>query len=190
MSWGPLRFVDSMNVFPTSLASMIDDFRACAHKQLPELFPLSCSCARGQRRTHCDLEQAWDCILRKLPMPFELLQRRGVGEACGVGAALLRQRAGGESGERGDVMHCKTLREFHDCYLHTDVLADVMESYRDSFRAQSGLDPSRCPEPPGTPCCDTQPARLPFTSSPTSKPTRTCGPCGRAELHLPAVRSE
>ena len=23
-----------------------------------------------QRRTHCELEQAWDCILRKLPMPF------------------------------------------------------------------------------------------------------------------------
>ena len=27
-----------MNVFPTSLASM-NDLRACAHKQLPELFP-------------------------------------------------------------------------------------------------------------------------------------------------------
>ena len=43
MSWGPLRFVDSMNVFPTSLASMIDDLRACTHKQLPELFPLMAS---------------------------------------------------------------------------------------------------------------------------------------------------
>ena len=42
-SWGPLRFVDSMNVFPTSLASMIDDLRACTHKQLPELFPLMAS---------------------------------------------------------------------------------------------------------------------------------------------------
>ena len=28
-------FVDSMNVFPTSLASMIDDPRACTRKQLP-----------------------------------------------------------------------------------------------------------------------------------------------------------
>ena len=36
MSWGPLRFVDSMNVFPTSLASMIDDLRACTHKHLEE----------------------------------------------------------------------------------------------------------------------------------------------------------
>ena len=32
-----------MNVFPTSLASMIDDLRACTHKQLPELFPLMAS---------------------------------------------------------------------------------------------------------------------------------------------------
>ena len=42
-----------------------------------------------------------------------------------------------------NVMGWETFREFHDCYLHTDVLAlaDVMESYRDSFRAQSGLDP-------------------------------------------------
>ena len=53
ISWGPVRFVDSMNVFPTS---MIDDLRACTHKQLPELFPLMASL---------------HCILRKLPMPFQ-----------------------------------------------------------------------------------------------------------------------
>ena len=65
-------------------ASMIDDLRACTHKQLPELFPLMASLhpelqlrtltdspPLKQRRTHCDLEQAWDCILRKLPMLFE-----------------------------------------------------------------------------------------------------------------------
>ena len=41
------------------------------------------------------------------------------------------------------VMGWETFQEFHDCYLHTDVLAlaNVMESYRNSFRAQSGLDP-------------------------------------------------
>ena len=78
MSWGPT----------SSLASMIDDLRACTHKQLPELFPLMASLhpelqlrtptdsppqrrPLKQRRTHCELEQAWDCILRKLPMPFE-----------------------------------------------------------------------------------------------------------------------
>ena len=78
-----------MNVFPTSLASMIDDLRACTHKQLPELFPLMALLhpelqlrtltdsppqrrPLKQRRTHCDLEQAWDCILRKLPMPLQV----------------------------------------------------------------------------------------------------------------------
>ena len=66
---------------------MIDDLRACTHKQLP-LFPLIASlCPKlqlrtptgsppqrrplKQRQTHCELEQARDCILRKLPMPFE-----------------------------------------------------------------------------------------------------------------------
>ena len=62
-------------------------------------------------------------------------------------------------------MGWETFREFHNCYLHTDVLAlaDVMESYRDSFRAQAGLDPIHYVTlpPPGTPCCGTQPARLP-----------------------------
>ena len=69
-------------------ASMIDDLRACTHKQLPELFPLMASLhpelqlrtptnsppqrrPLKQRRTRCDLEQAWHCILRKLPVPFE-----------------------------------------------------------------------------------------------------------------------
>ena len=60
-----------------------------------------------------------------------------------------------------NVMGWETFREFHDCYLHTDILAltDVMESYRDSFRAQSGLD----------------------TSSPTSRPEwRPCAPAPSA----------
>ena len=55
-----------------------------------------------------------------------------------------------------NVIGWETFREFHDCYLHTDVLglADVMESYRDSFRAQSGSTPSttsRCPSARNTP---------------------------------------
>ena len=130
MSWGPLRFVDSMNVFPTSLASMIDDLRACTHKQLPELFPLMASLhpelqlrtptgsppqrrPLKQRRTHCELEQAWDCILRKLPMPFEHFCGAGVGDARGVGAALLRQRAGGEGGERRGLPAGREHRQRH-----------------------------------------------------------------------------
>ena len=119
----------SMNVFPTSLASMIDDLRACTHKQLPELFPLMASLhpelqlhaptgsppqrrPLKQRRTRCELEQAWDCIDAQAAHALRaLLRRRGVGDARGVGAALLRQRAGGESG-RGPP---ETFREFHDC---------------------------------------------------------------------------
>ena len=42
-----------------------------------------------------------------------------------------------------------------------------------------------CPGPPGTPCCGTWPARLPFTSSPTSRPTRTCGPLSWAGSQQP-----
>ena len=170
MSWGPLRFVDSMNVFPTSLASMIDDLRACTHKQLPELFPLMASLhpelqlrtptdsppqrrPLKQRRTHCDLEQAWDCILRKLPMPFEHFCGAEAWEMPAVWEqhcydSVLAGKAVSAEDHRlavntANVMGWETFREFHDCYLHTDVLAlaDVMESYRDSFRAQSGLDP-------------------------------------------------
>ena len=170
MSWGPLRFVDSMNVFPTSLASMIDDLRACTHKQLPELFPLMASLhpelqlrtptdsppqrrPLKQRRTHCDLEQAWDCILRKLPMPFEHFCGAEAWEMPAVWEqhcydSVLAGKAVSAEDHRlavntANLMGWETFREFHDCYLHTDVLAlaDVMESYRDSFRAQSGLDP-------------------------------------------------
>ena len=170
MSWGPLRFVDSMNVFPTSLASMIDDLRACTHKQLPELFPLMASLhpelqlrtptdsppqrrPLKQRRTHCDLEQAWDCILRKLPMPFEHFcgaeawEMPAVWEQHCYDSVLAGKAVSAEDHwlavNPANLMGWETFREFHDCYLHTDVLAlaDVMESYRDSFRAQSGLDP-------------------------------------------------
>ena len=150
MSWGPLRFVDSMNVFPTSLASMIDDLRACTHKHLPsppQRRPLK------QRRTHCELEQAWDCILRKLPMPFEHFCGAEAWEMPAVWEqhcydSVLAGKAVSAEDRRlavntANVMGWETFREFHDCYLHTDVLAlaDVMESYRHSFRAQSGLDP-------------------------------------------------
>ena len=170
MSWGPLRFVDSMNVFPTSLASMIDDLRACTHKQLPELFPLMASLhpelqlrtptgsppqrrPLQQRRTHCELEQAWDCILRKLPMPFEHFCGAEAWEMPAVWEqhcydSVLAGKAVSAEDHRlavntANVMGWETFRKFHDCYLHTDVLAlaDVMESYWDSFRAQSGLDP-------------------------------------------------
>ena len=131
---------------------MIDDLRACTHKQLPELFPLMASLhpelqrtptgsppqrrPLKQRRTHqCELEQAWDCILRKLPMPFE--------HFCG--AEAWEMPAVWEQHCYDSVLAGKAVsaEDYRLAYLHTDVLAlaDVMESYRDSFRAQSGLDP-------------------------------------------------
>ena len=177
LQMGPLRFVDSMNVFPTSLASMIDDLRACTHKQLPELFPLMASLhpelqlrtptgsppqrrPLKQRRTHCELEQVWDCILRK-PMPFEHFcgaeawEMPAVWEQHCYDSVLAGNAVSAEDHRlavnTANVMGWETFREFHDCYLHTDVLAlaDVMESYRDSFRAQSGLDPIHYATLPG-----------------------------------------
>ena len=157
------RFVDSMNVFPTSLASMIDDLRACTHKQLPELFPLMASLhpelqlrtptgsppqrrPLKQRRTHCELEQAWDCILRKLPIfehfcGAEAWEMPAVWEQHCYDSVLAGKAVSAEDHRlavnTANVMGWETFREFHDCYLHTDVLAlaDVMESYRHSFRA-------------------------------------------------------
>ena len=159
MSWGPLRFVDSMNVFPTSLASMIDDLRfplmASLHPELQQRTPTDSPPQRRphkQRRTRCNLEQAWDCILRKLPMPFEHFcgaeawEKPAVWEQHCYDSALAGKAVSEEdyrlAVNTADVMGWETFREFHD-YLHTDVLAlaDVMESYRDSFRARSGLDP-------------------------------------------------
>ena len=57
-----------------------------------------------------------------------LLRRRGVGDARGVGAALLRQRAGWKSGERGGPPAGREHRQRHASASST-TLADVMESY-------------------------------------------------------------
>ena len=159
-----------MRICVFHMYSMIDDLRACTHKQLPELFPLMASLhpelqlrtptgsppqrrPLKQRRTHCELEQAWDCILRKLPMPFEHFCGAEAWEMPAVWEqhcydSVLAGKAVSAEDHRlavntANVMGWETFREFHDCYLHTDVLAlaDVMESYRDSFQAQSGLDP-------------------------------------------------
>ena len=93
--------VDSMNVFPTSLASMIDDLRACTHKQLPELFP-----------------------------------RRGRCPRCGSSTATTAQRT---TGNTANVMGWETFRKFHNCYLHTDVLALAGDG--ELPRLLPGLDP-------------------------------------------------
>ena len=189
MSWGPLRFVDSMNVFPTSLASMIDDLRACTHKQLPELFPLMASLhpelqlrtptdsppqrrPLKQRRTHCNLEQAWDCILRKLP--FE--------HFCGAEAWEMPARCGSSTATTACWRGRRCGREHRQRHGSTPTSWPWRTRWRATgtpsgrSRGSTPSTTSRCPGPPGTPCCGTRPARLPFTSSPTSRPTGTCGP--------------
>ena len=113
---------------------MIDDLRA--HKQLPELFPLMAS-------LHPELH-----ILRKLPMPFEhfcgaeVWEMPAVWEQHCYDSVLAGKAVSAEdhqlAANTANVMGW-TFREFHDCDVLA--LADVMESYRDSFRAQSGLDP-------------------------------------------------
>ena len=129
LSWGPLRIVDSMN------ASMIDDLRACTHKQLPELFPLMASLHPELQTTDSPpaLQPGTGVGLHPAQAAHALqalLRRRGVGDARGVGAALLRQCAGREGGERRGPPAGRQHRLSHG-----------VESYRDSFQAQSGLDP-------------------------------------------------
>ena len=123
---------------------------------------------RGQRR------RAWNCILRKLPMPFkhfcgaEAWEMPAVWEQHCYDSVLAGKAVSAEDYRlAANVMGWETFREFHDCYLYTDVLAlaDVMESYRDSFRAQSGLDPIHYVTLPGA-----------AWDAMTSRPTGTCGP--------------
>ena len=93
-----------------------------------------------------------------------------------------------------NVMEWETFREFHHCYLHTDVLlADVMESYRDSFQAQSGLDLIHYVTLPGAAWDATAALGPRDTHLPHHRRAGLQGRAGlrhgRAELHLPALRS-
>ena len=133
------------------------------------------------------MEQAWDCILRKLPMPFkhfcgaEAWEMPAVWEQHCYDSVLAGKAVSAEDHRlavnTANVMGWETFCEFHD----TDILAlaDVMESYRDSFRAQLGLNPIHYVTLPGA-AWDAMlrhsARKTPFTSSPMSRPTRTCGP--------------
>ena len=216
LCWGPLRFVDSMNVFPTSLANMIDDLRACAagHRSLPELFPLMAShhpelrklCAplrptipcgpeslrrrcpqtvplppaprcravgrrRGptSRRIRCcrsRLALVWDCLLRKLPMPFGHFSGPEAWQTGGVGARLLQQRAGRQPWARRSTSRRLTpLGPWGGRTSRSSTTATSTQTswpWRTSWRATgtpSGRSrgstrsiTSRCRGPPGTPC--------------------------------------
>ncbi|CAE7685209.1 unnamed protein product, partial [Symbiodinium necroappetens] len=168
LAFGPLRFVDSMNSFPTSLASLIDDCRAaCVGGDPADAFPLLSErhplFAAAERQAHpCFMAvqrtvpefraKVWQLLLRKIPMPFDVLTDPG----CWSWEALLPREAydntlTGEAcseekydsvKEIIDFFAFKTFGDFHDAYLCTDLaLADVMERYRDTFWEHFHLDP-------------------------------------------------
>ncbi|OLP75207.1 hypothetical protein AK812_SmicGene45032 [Symbiodinium microadriaticum] len=155
LSFGPLRFLDSLNVFPTSLASLIDDNKASC-SNLSEAFPLlslrhpifaAAELDAPERRS-----KAWELLLKKIPMPFDAL----CDPACWTWEALLPREAydnlltGEKCSEEKyqsvkeivDFFGFRSFADFHDAYLCTDLaLADVMERYRDTFWEHFHLDP-------------------------------------------------
>ena len=154
---GPLLFLDSCNIFPTSLEALISDLRgteenpAQAFPLLAERHPVFAAaelCEDRNRR-----EQVWSKLLKKIPMPFEKL----TGPECWDLPALMpdksyyNSRLSGEIcsdakykeiAEIVDFFGFKSFAEFHDVYLYTDMaLADVVEAYREAFYENYSLDP-------------------------------------------------
>ena len=166
--FGPLCFVDSINVFPTGLGALIEDNRAsCASGDLAQVFPLLAErhpfFAAAQRQAHpyfAALQKrvpewrstAWKLLLKKIPMAFDVLS----GPECWGWPALLPQEAYdsvltgekcsaekyAEVKEIVEFFGFQTFADFHDAYLYTDLaLADIMEHYRDTFFENFKLDP-------------------------------------------------
>ncbi|CAE7377172.1 unnamed protein product, partial [Symbiodinium sp. CCMP2592] len=155
LSFGPLRFLDSLNVFPTSLSSLIEDCKAsCSNPSeafplLARRHPIFAEAERGasERRT-----KVWELLLKKIPMPFDAL----CDPACWSWPALLPREAYDNTltGEACSEEKYETVKQiveffdfesfgaFHDTYLRTDLaLGDVMERYRDTFWDNFHLDP-------------------------------------------------
>ena len=166
--FGPLQFVDSTNIFPTSLASLIEDCKAtCAGRDPAEAFPLLAerhplfAAARRQSHPYFAAVQrsmpewramVWRLLLKKIPMPFDVL----TGPGCWDWPALLSQDSYdsvltgekcsdekySEIKEIVEFFDFRSFAEFHDAYLYTDMaLGDVLEHYRDTFFEHFGLDP-------------------------------------------------
>ena len=166
--FGPLRFVDSTNIFPAGLSKLIEDCKtSCRGRDPGEAFPLLAErhplFAAAQKQAHpCFMAlqrrvpewraKVWELLLKKIPMPFDVL----TGPECWNWPALLPQEAYDSvlTGERcSDEKYAEireiveffgfaTFGEFHDAYLHTDMaLADVLEHYRETFYEHFKLDP-------------------------------------------------
>ncbi|CAE7702831.1 unnamed protein product [Symbiodinium sp. CCMP2592] len=155
LSFGPLRFLDSLNVFPTSLASLIEDCKASclnpseAFPLLTRRHPIFAEAELGARERRA---KVWELLLKKIPMPFDAL----CDPACWSWPALLPREAYDNTltGEACSEEKYETVKQiveffdfesfgaFHDTYLRTDLaLGDVMERYRDTFWDNFHLDP-------------------------------------------------
>ena len=137
IQFGPLRFQDTANFLKDKLDNLIKSQRK-AHACLEEAFPRT---AKLHPHASVDL----DLLLRKIPFPYKAMVSHGsfahpslfpigaykndmTGEACTEEEYALVNKVIG-------VFELKTFAEYHDTYLHTDVLAlaDGFEAFRATF---------------------------------------------------------
>ena len=158
VSYGPLRFVDSMNIFPVGLSELIADCKASSLSRDPaDAFPLLAerhpvfAAARQQGEEYWN--KAWKLLLKKIPMPFDVFS----GPSCWQWPAFLEDRSCYDSSLTGEscseeqhkevkeiceFFNFSSFEEFHNAYLCTDLaLGDVLEHYRDAFWQHFQLDP-------------------------------------------------
>ena len=144
IQFGPLRFQDTANFLKDKLDNLIKSQRK-AHACLEGAFPRT---AKLHPHARVDL----DLLLRKIPFPYKAMVSHGsfahpslppieaykndmTGEACTEEEYALVNKV-------IDVFELKTFEEYHDTYLHTDVLAlaDCFEAFRATFFQENGLD--------------------------------------------------
>jgi len=146
---GPVCFRDSFKFYSASLGGMIESQRGM-RPTLPEAFPRLSSLHPFLARSPGD--ESLDLLLRKVPMPYSSM----TSAAYFSGPPVMDRSAydndlTGEpcSDEDFALVHRVVERfavqdqgEYHDLYLYTDVLtlADCMESMRDGWEANCGLD--------------------------------------------------
>ena len=147
--YGPLTFVDSMNVFPTGLSTLIDDCRAsCEGGDLAQVFPLLSErhpyFAAAEREA---LAPQTANAIRLDVWPRELDMASAVASGCVQYNSVLTgekcsDKTYAEIREVVDFFKLETFAQFHDLYLFTDLaLADIMEHYRSTFLENFKLDP-------------------------------------------------
>ena len=144
IQFGPLRFQDTANFLKDSLDNLIKSQRK-ARQTLQEAFPRM---AALPPKAGIDL----DLLLRKIPFPYKSLTDVGsferpaqfpieaykndlTGEECSTADYAL-------VGKAVESLKLDSFGDYHDVYLHTDVLAlaDCFESFRETFLRENKLD--------------------------------------------------